>query len=142
MCIRDRDLGYVDRSTKENLFLYEVDFLVKKKKLGQIIDRCIQVHGTSVTAEKMCIRDRLETYRKLRPGEPPTVESASSHINGLFFDPRRYDQMCIRDSNFVYDVTVYDDKIKITLYDGSEYMRELIERKHRNKGGENTERCV
>ena len=33
----------------------------------------------------------LETYRKLRPGEPPTVESASSHINGLFFDPRRYD---------------------------------------------------
>ena len=33
----------------------------------------------------------LETYRKLRPGEPPTVESASSHIEGLFFDPRRYD---------------------------------------------------
>ena len=33
----------------------------------------------------------LETYRKLRPGEPPTVESAQTHINGLFFDPRRYD---------------------------------------------------
>ena len=33
----------------------------------------------------------LEIYRKLRPGEPPTVESAQSHINGLFFDPRRYD---------------------------------------------------
>ncbi len=33
----------------------------------------------------------LETYRKLRPGEPPTVESASSHIESLFFDPRRYD---------------------------------------------------
>ena len=33
----------------------------------------------------------LETYRKLRPGEPPTVESAQSHINGLFFDARRYD---------------------------------------------------
>ena len=33
----------------------------------------------------------LECYRKLRPGEPPTVESSRSHINLLFFDPRRYD---------------------------------------------------
>ena len=33
----------------------------------------------------------LETYRKLRPGEPPTVESAQSHLNSLFFDDRRYD---------------------------------------------------
>ncbi len=33
----------------------------------------------------------LEIYRKLRPGEPPTVESAQTHLNSLFFDPRRYD---------------------------------------------------
>ena len=33
----------------------------------------------------------FEIYRKLRPSEPPTIESAQSHINGLFFDPRRYD---------------------------------------------------
>ena len=33
----------------------------------------------------------LEIYRKLRPGEPPTVESAQSHLTSLFFDPRRYD---------------------------------------------------
>ena len=33
----------------------------------------------------------LEVYRKLRPGEPPTVESATSQIDMLFFDPRRYD---------------------------------------------------
>ena len=33
----------------------------------------------------------LEVYRKLRPGEPPTVDSAQSHIDALFFDPRRYD---------------------------------------------------
>ena len=33
----------------------------------------------------------LEIYRKLRPGEPPTVDSAETLINGLFFDPRRYD---------------------------------------------------
>ncbi len=33
----------------------------------------------------------LEIYRKLRPGEPPTVDSAETLINNLFFDPRRYD---------------------------------------------------
>ncbi len=33
----------------------------------------------------------FEIYRKLRPSEPPTIESAQAHINGLFFDARRYD---------------------------------------------------
>ena len=33
----------------------------------------------------------LEVYRKLRPSEPPTIESAQSHLNALFFDARRYD---------------------------------------------------
>ena len=33
----------------------------------------------------------IEIYKKLRPGEPPTVESATTLINGLFFDAKRYD---------------------------------------------------
>ena len=33
----------------------------------------------------------LEIYRRLRPGEPPTVEASEALVNGLFFDPRRYD---------------------------------------------------
>ncbi len=33
----------------------------------------------------------LEIYRRLRPGEPPTVESAESYLDALFFDARRYD---------------------------------------------------
>ena len=33
----------------------------------------------------------LEIYRRLRPGEPPTVETASAHLEGLLFDPHRYD---------------------------------------------------
>ena len=47
------------------------------------------------TLEKDTTKSReeglLETYRKLRPGEPPTVESAQVHLDNLFFDPRRYD---------------------------------------------------
>lgn len=33
----------------------------------------------------------IETYKKIRPGEPPTVESAKSLLESMFFDPRRYD---------------------------------------------------
>jgi DNA-directed RNA polymerase subunit beta len=33
----------------------------------------------------------VELYKKIRPGEPPAVESAETLINGMFFDPRRYD---------------------------------------------------
>ena len=46
-----QDLGFVDRSVEENAFRFEVDFLVGKKQLGKIIDACIRVHGTEVTAE-------------------------------------------------------------------------------------------
>ena len=33
----------------------------------------------------------IEVYKRLRPGEPPTLETAQAHLDGLFFDPRRYD---------------------------------------------------
>ena len=46
-----QDLGFVDRSDPENALKYEVDFLVGKKQLGKIIDRCIKVHGTARTAD-------------------------------------------------------------------------------------------
>lgn len=46
-----QDLGFVDRSNPENLLKLEIDFLVGKKKLGVIIDKCIKVHGTQKTSE-------------------------------------------------------------------------------------------
>ena len=46
-----QDLGFVDRSKPENLFELEISFLVGKKQLGKIIDRCIRVHGTQVTSK-------------------------------------------------------------------------------------------
>ncbi len=46
-----QDLGFVDRSTEEGQFLYEVDFLVGKKQLKQILDRCINLHGSMKTSK-------------------------------------------------------------------------------------------
>lgn len=48
-----QDLGYVDRTNSENEFALEIDFIVKKKQLGQIIDRCVRRHGTAITAEML-----------------------------------------------------------------------------------------
>src|SRR5450432_1254339 len=47
------------------------------------------------TLEKDTIRSSkealIEIYRKLRPGDPPTLETATALFNGMFFDPRKYD---------------------------------------------------
>ncbi|WP_035799136.1 DNA-directed RNA polymerase subunit beta' [Butyrivibrio sp. NC3005] len=45
-----QDLGFVDRSKEENFLKLEVDFMVGKKQLKQIITKCINVHGTFGTA--------------------------------------------------------------------------------------------
>ncbi|MBO7406025.1 MAG: DNA-directed RNA polymerase subunit beta', partial [Clostridia bacterium] len=46
-----QDLGFVDRTKRENALVLEMNKLVKKSTLGDILDRCIKVHGLTVTAE-------------------------------------------------------------------------------------------
>ena len=48
-----QDLGIVDRSNPENMFALEVDYLVKKKELGKIIDRAIKVKGIHAASEML-----------------------------------------------------------------------------------------
>ena len=48
-----QDLGFVDRSVPGQEFGLEVDFLVGKKQLGQIIDRCIRKHGFTISTEML-----------------------------------------------------------------------------------------
>ena len=45
-----QDLGYVDRSNEDGMFEYEINFPVNKKKLGDLINRCIKIHGLSDSA--------------------------------------------------------------------------------------------
>jgi DNA-directed RNA polymerase subunit beta' len=48
-----QDLGFVDRTDPAKAFDFEIDFIVGKKELGKIIDKCIRVHGTSITADML-----------------------------------------------------------------------------------------
>lgn len=52
-----QDLGFVDRTNSEKQFDLEIAFLVGKKQLSQIIERCIAVHGTTTTSE---VLDRIK----------------------------------------------------------------------------------
>ena len=52
-----QNLGYVDRTNSEKQFDLEVAFLVGKKKLSDIIERCIKIHGTTTTSE---VLDRIK----------------------------------------------------------------------------------
>ena len=62
---------------------------------GEILDYFGDDPTIRVTMEKDACKSYeealLEIYRKLRPGEPPTVDSAETLLHNLFFDPRRYD---------------------------------------------------
>ncbi len=52
-----QDLGYVDRTNSDKQFDLEISFLVKKGQLSDIIERCIQRHGTTSTSE---VLDRIK----------------------------------------------------------------------------------
>ncbi|WP_427340803.1 DNA-directed RNA polymerase subunit beta [Caloranaerobacter sp. DY30410] len=83
----------VDRTRK-----VPVTVLIKALGCGTNAD-IIELFGESLQLEKTLEKDNtktqdealLEIYKRLRPGEPPNVESAKSPLNSLFFDPRRYD---------------------------------------------------
>ena len=57
----------------------------------------------------------LEIYRKLRPGEPPTVDSAESLLNALFFDPRRYDLSAVGRYKFNKKLSIWTRLVNQTL---------------------------
>lgn len=59
-----------------------IELLGEDHKVLSTIDK-----DTSKTHEE----GLLEVYKRLRPGEPPTVDSAQSLLNSMFFDPKRYD---------------------------------------------------
>ena len=52
-----QDLGYVDRTNSDKQFDLEISFLVKKGQMSDLIDRCIQRHGTASTSE---VLDRIK----------------------------------------------------------------------------------
>ncbi|MFY9689974.1 MAG: DNA-directed RNA polymerase subunit beta, partial [Candidatus Acidiferrales bacterium] len=65
----------------------EVDVCFPERDdVGIIVSRTLEKDTIHTPKEAL-----IEIYRKLRPGDPPTLETATALFNGMFFDPRKYD---------------------------------------------------
>ena len=78
---------------------------------SEIMDRFGDDPRIVVTMEKDACKTyedaMLEIYRKLRPGEPPTLDSAETLMQNLFFDPRRYDLSIVGRYKFNKKLTLW-----------------------------------
>ena len=61
-------------------------FFPDRDDTGVVLSRTLDKDAIRSSREAL-----IEIYRKLRPGDPPTLETATALFNGMFFDPRKYD---------------------------------------------------
>src|ERR1700746_634602 len=61
-------------------------FFPDRDDTGVVVSRTLDKDAIRSSREAL-----IEIYRKLRPGDPPTLETATALFNGMFFDPRKYD---------------------------------------------------
>src|SRR5438874_599286 len=61
-------------------------FMPERDDVGTVISSTLRRDSVKTPQEAL-----IEIYRKLRPGDPPTLDTATSLFHGMFFDPRKYD---------------------------------------------------
>ena len=61
-------------------------FNAERDDVGVVLSQTIKKDNIKTTPEAL-----IEIYRRLRPGDPPTLETATNLFKGIFFDPRKYD---------------------------------------------------
>ena len=61
-------------------------FFPDRDDVGNIISNTLKRDSVHKPEEAL-----IEIYRKLRPGDPPTLDTATALFEGMFFDPRKYD---------------------------------------------------
>jgi DNA-directed RNA polymerase subunit beta len=112
----------IDRKRKQ-----PVTVLLKALGIAETRDEILEMFGDSDcirrTLEKDYTENReealIEIYKRLRPGEPPTVESARTLLDGLFFNAQRYDLAKVGryKVNTKLDVRLPDDQSTLTNED-------------------------
>jgi DNA-directed RNA polymerase subunit beta len=96
----NHELTNVDKLMENGINSFEV-FFPERDDAGNVI---------SVTLKKDPVKSQndalLEIYRKLRPGDPPTLDTATQLFQGMFFDPRKYDFS--RVGRMKFNIKLYD----------------------------------
>src|SRR6185369_11085537 len=87
------------------------------------------IRNTLAVDKNMTREDALfDVYRVMRPGEPPTVDTAEAMFNSLFFDPERYDLSAVGrvKMNMRLDLTAEDTVRTLRKEDIVEVVRTLV----------------
>jgi DNA-directed RNA polymerase subunit beta len=96
----NQELTNVDKVLDNGITSFEV-FFPERDDAGNVV---------SVTLRKDPVKSQndalLEIYRKLRPGDPPTLDTATQLFQGMFFDPRKYDFS--RVGRMKFNIKLYD----------------------------------
>ncbi len=96
----NQELTNIEKVTDNGITSFEV-FFPDRDEVGNVV---------SVTLRKDPVKSQndalLEIYRKLRPGDPPTLDTATQLFQGMFFDPRKYDFS--RVGRMKFNIKLYD----------------------------------
>src|SRR5579872_2542144 len=103
----NHELTNVEKLMDNGITSFEV-FFPERDDAGNVM---------SVTLKKDPVKSQndalLEIYRKLRPGDPPTLDTATQLFQGMFFDPRKYDFS--RVGRMKFNIKLYDKIDEIPL---------------------------
>ena len=119
----------IDRKRKQPATL-----LLRALGIAETRDEIIDLLGDSEMIERTLEKDPsssreealIELYRRLRPGEPPTVDSARSLLEGLFFNPQRYDLAKVGRYKIDKKLGIESDSSTLTVEDIVTAMRYII----------------
>jgi DNA-directed RNA polymerase subunit beta len=96
----NQELTNIEKVTENGITAFEI-FFPERDDTGNVV---------SVTLRKDPVKSQndalLEIYRKLRPGDPPTLDTATQLFQGMFFDPRKYDFS--RVGRMKFNIKLYD----------------------------------
>jgi DNA-directed RNA polymerase subunit beta len=76
-------------------------FFPERDEVGTVISSTLKKDPVKTRKDAL-----IEIYRKLRPGDPPTVDTATQLFDGMFFDPRKYDFS--RVGRMKFSIKIYD----------------------------------
>ena len=76
-------------------------FFPERDDVGNVISATLRRDSVKTPQEAL-----IEIYRKLRPGDPPTLDTATALFHGMFFDPRKYDFS--RVGRLKFNIKLYD----------------------------------
>ena len=96
-------------------------FFPERDEVGTVISTTLKKDPVKTRKDAL-----IEIYRKLRPGDPPTVDTATQLFDGMFFDPRKYDFSRVGRMKFSIKIHGAPETPKRLTADGKPYDQRIL----------------